>query len=90
MLNLWMGLSLEKAVASPRLHHQLFEPNAIVINQNEPFRISEAIQKGLEEKGHKFQETSSKSVVQAVGYIPDDETVLGASDPRKGGSAWGL
>jgi gamma-glutamyltranspeptidase len=89
MLNLWMGLPLEAAVAAPRLHHQ-FKPNKIDINVNKPFRISQAIQKGLEEKGHIFREISRNSVVQAVSYNPRERTVFGASDPRKGGKAWGL
>ncbi|CAB3981524.1 gamma-glutamyltranspeptidase 1-like [Paramuricea clavata] len=89
MLNLWMGLPLETAVATPRLHHQ-FIPNNIDINANEPFRVSQAIQKGLEEKGHLCKETNRKSVVQAVSYNPSERTVFGASDPRKGGMAWGL
>ena len=89
MLNLWMGLSLEEAVAAPRLHHQ-FIPNEIIINAQEPFIISKAVQKGLEKKGHIFQESNGKSVVQAVAYSPSKGTVFGASDPRKGGKAWGL
>ena len=93
MTNLWMGLSLEKAVAAPRLHHQLI-PDKIKVYDNERFKIPNAIQKGLEEKGHEFQETSSFSVVQAVAYNEKvnkkERAVSAASDPRKGGEGWGI
>ena len=89
MLHLWMGLSLEKAVATPRLHHQ-FIPNTITINEQKQFKINKDIQKGLEKKGHVFREISGKSVVQAAAYSREEGAVFGESDPRKGGEAWGL
>ena len=89
MLHLWMGLSLEKAVVTPRLHHQ-FTPNRITINEKKQFKISKAIQEGLKKKGHVFKETSGQSVVQSAAYSPEEGAVFGASDPRKGGEAWGL
>ncbi|XP_028396724.1 glutathione hydrolase 1 proenzyme-like [Dendronephthya gigantea] len=93
MMNLWMGMSLEDAVAVPRLHHQLI-PNIITIYKNKRFKLPDIIRKGLQEKGHKFQEKPSFSVVQAVAYNrkldKKEGTVYAVSDPRKGGSGWGI
>ena len=88
-MNLWMDLSLEDAVEAPRLHHQ-FSPNEIVVNKQDPYRIGDAVQKGLEKKGHKFNIKNGKSVVQAASYDPRNRAYFGAADPRKGGEAWGL
>ena len=89
ILNLWMDLPLEKALDAPRLHHQ-FIPNEVIYNPKGKFRISEAVQKGLEKKGHVVKEKSGMSVVQAVAYKPGEEVVYGAADPRKGGMPWGI
>lgn len=88
-MNLWMDVSLQEAVAMPRLHHQ-FIPNNISINEEKPFRVDKAVQVGLEKKGHVFKLSKGKSVVQAASHKHDEGFVSGASDPRKGGKAWGF
>ena len=88
-MNLWMDLSLREAVAAPRLHHQ-FSPNKIVVNEEKSYSISEAVQKGLEKKGHELDIKKGKSVVQAASYDPRERAYFGAADPRKGGEAWGF
>lgn len=88
MFHLWMGLPLNEAVKRPRIHHQLF-PNSVITSYKEGFKLSEGIIKGLESKGHVVKE-GGISVAQAVAFDQKERSVFAASDPRKGGKAWGV
>lgn len=69
---------LEQAIAAPRLHHQ-WMPDEVYFDAAPP-----AWAKGLEALGHKLSEQRREAIVQAIRFLPDG-TMVGASDPRKGG-----
>lgn len=76
-------MSLERAVAAPRIHHQWL-PNQI---EWEQFAIVSDVRRGLEQRGHQLAEhAGSVGRVQAIEIRPDG-TRIGVCDPRSGGSA---
>ncbi|OBZ91543.1 Gamma-glutamyltranspeptidase 1 [Choanephora cucurbitarum] len=78
------GKDMYRAVASPRIHHQLLPNTAITENG-----YSHKIEKELEAKNHQVFQIPSElsfSAVQGVRRLPDG-TIEAASDPRKMGIA---
>jgi len=68
-----------EAVALPRYHHQ-WQPDVLYRNDcpaNQP-----AIT-GLRQRGHEISDQKRGAIVQAI--LIDADTLIGASDPRKGG-----
>ena len=66
------------AVSVPRMHHQ-WQPEKLFLDTGIPRDIHYLLQA----KGHTTEEFDFYSSVQVV--IQDQNTFLGASDPRKGG-----
>lgn len=76
------GLPLERAVAAPRIHDQ-----GVPAKLFHEAPLDEATARALGELGHQLVETRNLGAVQAVEVTPVG--LVGASDPRKGGSAAG-
>ena len=76
------GMDAVEAVSAPRIHHQ-WTPDRLVINEDSPSDIHEALRK----KGHKLGPESWKDFRTAVQLIlvNQDGRRHAASDPRKGG-----
>ncbi len=72
------GMTLEKAVRAPRLHHQ-WQPNAVFFDAPAPKDLAA----GLRARGHRISDKPRGGVVQAI--IRSTNGWIGASDPRKGG-----
>lgn len=72
-------LALDKSIALPRLHHQLF-PNQIYVEQAFP----NSYRNGLRNKGHVVVESHGGAVVQGI-YV-DGSVIHAVCDTRKGGS----
>ena len=76
---------LDEAVAAPRLHQQ-WRPESTWVEPD----WDAALLEGLRARGHALTESASTwSSVQAIACEPGGEPV-GASDPRRGGTAWGV
>lgn len=76
-------MSPEKALATPRIHHQWL-PDRLVLPKEMESRSAE-----LQSFGHKTTIGHDYSAVQVV-VKQDDGQLTGASDPRKGGAARGF
>ncbi|KAL3136319.1 hypothetical protein ABBQ38_005583 [Trebouxia sp. C0009 RCD-2024] len=90
------GQDALQAVARPRLHHQLLPDLVLaehwsVSNTTGPsFMVSDAQVQGLRARGHVVDLSSSTAVTQAIVVDPDQNTLIGASDPRKDGAPAGF
>jgi gamma-glutamyltranspeptidase/glutathione hydrolase len=73
------GLSLEEALSAVRLHHQ-WKPDEVYFDREPPAVLTA----DLEEHGLTIGTARRFGVVQAI-QIQDDGTLVGASDPRRGG-----
>lgn len=80
------NVTLEEAIALPRIHHQLLPD----ILYHEP-TLPEKYLKGLRERGHTLESVDKLAVVQAIFVDKRQETnpVQAVSDPRKGGKPAG-
>ncbi len=72
------GMTLEKAVLAPRLHHQ-WQPDAVFFDGPAPQDLAA----GLRGRGHRISDKPREGIVQAI--IRSTNGWIGASDPRKGG-----
>lgn len=77
------NMSLEKAVARPRVHHQ-WRPNEVYFDELPP---PEELANPLREKGHTVSDKKKRAVVAAI--MRTDDGWIGASDPRGGGQPAG-
>lgn len=77
-------LDPSEAVAAPRFHHQ-WQPESLFLDEG--FTVDTV--RGLEARGHGVREMDFFSAVQVI-HQTGPETMLGASDPRKGGWPAGL
>ena len=77
------GLSLEEAVARPRIHHQ-WMPNEVYFDALPP---PADLAESLSKRGHKISDRKKRAVLQAI--LRTDDGWLGASDPRGGGKPAG-
>ncbi|MFT4570362.1 MAG: gamma-glutamyltranspeptidase/glutathione hydrolase [Hyphomicrobiaceae bacterium] len=77
-------LSVEEAVAAPRIHHQ-WRPDILRVESG----ISAVVRASLERLGHSITEWPKQGSVQAVEVIGQGSKrrVRASSDPRKGGVA---
>ncbi|NLU22357.1 MAG: gamma-glutamyltransferase [Phycisphaerae bacterium] len=73
------GQPLADAIEGPRFHHQ-WDPNILYYNQ---FPADGPLVRGLKARGHELSDRRREAVVQALQI--EDDTLTGASDPRKGG-----
>ncbi len=73
------GQPLERAIDQPRLHHQWL-PDEVAFDRPPPAEWVAT----LTAKGHVLTEERRGAVVQAI-QVLEDGTLVGASDPRKGG-----
>ena len=85
MNKLWFGLSLEKSIDRPRLHHQLF-PNIIYYERNSPYSVPKSVRDGLKALGHELRWSNRYCAIQGV-YRDESGQLYGKSDPRKTGVA---
>jgi gamma-glutamyltranspeptidase/glutathione hydrolase len=72
-------MPLGEAIQALRIHHQ-WMPDEVAFSEKAPEDLIE----GLKKRGHRIGKQYSAGVVQAVEWQKDN-TLLGASDPRKGG-----
>jgi gamma-glutamyltranspeptidase / glutathione hydrolase len=79
-----LGLSLEQALAQPRIHHQ-WSPDSVRIES----RLDQSLQDALTSRGHKLTLTGSMGVSQAIEFNPATRQFLGLPDPRIPGKAGG-
>jgi gamma-glutamyltranspeptidase/glutathione hydrolase len=85
MLNIIdVGQPLAPAIASVRVHHQ-WQPDEVVFDRDP----SDAGAAGLRARGHRLADARRSGIVQAIRFRPDG-TLVGASDPRKGGRPAGV
>ena len=78
------NMPLDEAVNAVRLHHQ-WQPDEVCFDREPPENMVAAL-KGA---GQKMSEKRKIGVVQAI-QVLGDGTLIGASDPRKGGRPAGL
>ena len=78
-LHVMNGESLEKAMTELRLHHQ-WQPDEINFDRQPP----EIVVENLKKHGQKISTKRKTGIVQAIHFL-DDGTMVGASDPKKGG-----
>jgi gamma-glutamyltranspeptidase/glutathione hydrolase len=78
------GQSLEEAIAAVRLHHQ-WQPDELYVDREPPPELVES----LRQAGCTLSPKRTSSTVQAIQFLPDG-TMIGASDPRRGGRPVGL
>ncbi len=80
------GMQLQQAIDAPRVHHQWL-PDEI---RYEPFGLVPDVIKTLQGMGHKLTD-KPEDIGDAHGIMIEDQTGvrLGASDPRRNGSAVG-
>jgi len=69
-------MPLQKAIETPRIHHQ-WMPDGLVVESN----ISPTARKTLEGLGHKVREKDSLGVVQMI--LVKGRKIMGMADPRK-------
>ena len=79
-----LGMTLDEALAQPRLHQQ-WAPDQLLIEKALPGPVRSA----LVRRGHKLVEEEAFGVSQAVGWSRENHVFSGASDTRAGGSAAG-
>jgi gamma-glutamyltranspeptidase/glutathione hydrolase len=73
------NLTLGEAMEAIRIHHQ-WMPNEVRFNE----QPDAALKAALSKRGHRISNQRTSGVVQAVEW-ENDNTLLGASDPKKGG-----
>jgi gamma-glutamyltranspeptidase/glutathione hydrolase len=73
------GDTLEEAMTALRIHHQ-WQPDEIYFDREPPAGMVAQ----LESHGHKVSDKRRSGIVQAIQFL-DDGTMVGASDPKKGG-----
>lgn len=78
------GLDPAEAVSAPRMHHQ-WQPRVLSVDEGTP----EDVVQGLRARGHQVRQVAAFSAVQVV-LRQADGSLLGASDPRKGGAPAGV
>jgi gamma-glutamyltranspeptidase/glutathione hydrolase len=83
-LNVMEGQPLADAMTALRLHHQ-WQPDEIVFDRDPPTELARALQS----YGHTLSDKRQTGIVQAIQFL-DDGTMVGASDPKKGGRPAGL
>ena len=76
------GMSIDDAIAAPRLHHQL-SPDVVRTERN---GLEAATQRALEGRGHTFKVVETWGNAQGVSLDPATGLREAASDPREGGS----
>ena len=80
------GMNIQEAIDAPRFHHQWL-PDKI---NWEPFEFSRDTTDTLQKMGHIFNEKADYiGDVHAIAVDPETGARLGASDPRRGGTAVG-
>ena len=79
MLHVLEGQTLEQALTAPRLHHQ-WQPDQVVFDRPPPADVVAQ----LAACGHRLGDRRRGGVVQAIRRLADG-TLVGASDPKKGG-----
>jgi gamma-glutamyltranspeptidase/glutathione hydrolase len=80
-----LGLSLEEALAGPRIHHQ-WSPDLLRVEN----RLEPSLQKALQDRGHSLTVTSAQiGVTQAIELDRASGQFLGLCDPRIPGKAAG-
>lgn len=85
MLNvIKLDMPLDQAMSAVRIHHQ-WQPDEVYFDRDPPA----ALVASLKAAGHKISDERKGAAVQAIRFLPDG-TMLGASDPRKGGRPAGL
>lgn len=80
------GLEPAAALAAPRVHHQHL-PDRI---QVEPGGLGEEVVADLRARGHDVEERGEMSGDAHLVAVEPDGTLVGASDPRRGGEARGV
>jgi gamma-glutamyltranspeptidase/glutathione hydrolase len=83
-LHVMQGRSLEQAMAAVRLHHQ-WQPDEVCFDRDPPTELAE----DLKQRGHQLSDQHKTGIVQAIQFLSDG-TMIGASDPRKGGRPAGI
>jgi gamma-glutamyltranspeptidase/glutathione hydrolase len=73
------GRPIEEAMTELRLHHQ-WQPDEIYFDREPPAALVE----NLKQHGHQISDKRQTGIVQAIQFL-DDGTMVGASDPKKGG-----
>lgn len=80
------GMNIQEAIDAPRFHHQWL-PDKI---NWEPFEFSRDTTEALQKMGHIFNEKADYiGDAHAIAVDPQTGARLGASDPRRGGTAVG-
>jgi gamma-glutamyltranspeptidase/glutathione hydrolase len=79
-----LGMPLEEAMQGVRIHHQ-WKPDVVYFDQKPP----EAMAYRLSQDGDVLSDERKTGIVQAIQFLPDG-TMVGASDPRKGGRPAGV
>jgi gamma-glutamyltranspeptidase/glutathione hydrolase len=80
------GMNIQEAIDAPRFHHQWL-PDKI---RWEPYEFSRDTVDALSKRGHVFEEKPDfVGDAHAIGVDPKNGDRLGASDPRRGGTAVG-
>jgi gamma-glutamyltranspeptidase/glutathione hydrolase len=79
------GMDVQRAVASPRLHHQWL-PDQVMV---EAFGFDPLTLKELQRRGQRIQERSGWGNANAIVKTSED-TLEGAADPRGEGAAYGF
>ncbi len=77
-------MSLEEALQAVRIHHQ-WRPDLVYFDQDPPAELTTK----LKNAGHQLADEHRTGVVQAIRFLPDG-TMVGGSDPRKGGRPAGV
>ena len=75
------GMSIQEAVAAPRVHHQ-WRPDVLVHERG----ISPDTLSLLESKGHQLKAGPAMGSTQSVLIGRDGKTTYGSSDPRRPGA----
>lgn len=83
-LDVMDGATLEQAMRNVRIHHQ-WSPDHVVFDRPPSAALVEA----LRERGHAISERRGGGDVQAIRFL-EDGTMVGASDPGKGGRPAGV
>ena len=73
------GRPIEEAMTALRLHHQ-WQPDEIHFDHEPAADLVEH----LKQRGHNISDKRRSGIVQAIQFL-DDGTMVGASDPKKGG-----
>jgi gamma-glutamyltranspeptidase/glutathione hydrolase len=73
------GQPIEQAMTELRLHHQ-WQPDEIYFDREPPADVVEH----LKQRSHQISDKRQTGIVQAIQLL-DDGTMVGASDPKKGG-----